>query len=285
MIFAGLRLRVLSAAGLTGQLPEISHTHRRLPKTIILPNPILREELTYEAPRACTAELQNRIASPIKRGISSIMTINGHLLLLVVAAGLFTRLWSTNDRPRPPAVWRTPSRAVSTMPPPQPVAADCDIPLHTVSTTKSAEATHEEVWTAANCPIPLPAGMDAGTFRVVDDTGRVARLVLTSPVPAVDADALPGSDDIQTLTVDSRRWYFIRLQSPVARTILDCKMEVGAIAPIAPLDADPIRTACANRKFDFTGFETPTNFNAAPVNAAPLTEDFRPESPALPVTE
>ncbi len=203
------------------------------------------------------------------------MTINGHLLLLVVATGLFVRLWGTNDRQRPPAVWRTPNRAASTLPPPQPVAAGRDTLAQVVSTTSFGNSSQEEVWTAANCPIPLPAGMDAGTFRVVDDTGRVARLVLVEPVAAV-VGSLSGSADIQTMSVNSRRWYFIRLQTPVARATLDCEAEVGISIP----PADPLRTACANRKFDFTGFDA----SASSATTQPAAE-FRPEAPALPVTE
>lgn len=207
------------------------------------------------------------------------MMINGHLLLLVVATGLFVRLWGTNDRQRPPAVCRTPNRAASTMPPPQPVAADRDIPVQVVSTTSTGECPQEEVWTAATCPIPLPAGIDAGLFRVVDDTGRIARLILTDRVSSV-AGSLSGSADIQTMTVDSRRWYFIRLQTPVARTALDCEVDVGTSLPSASTGVNPLRLASANRKFDFTGFDA-----QASSDRAQPTEEFRPDSPALPVTE
>ncbi|HEY3968757.1 MAG TPA: hypothetical protein VGM05_29685 [Planctomycetaceae bacterium] len=211
------------------------------------------------------------------------MTINGHLLLLVVATGLFVRLWGTNDRQRHPAVWRTPNRAASTLPPPQPVAADRDIPAQFVSTTSGGDSTPEEVWTASTCPIPLPAGMDAGTFRVVDDMGRVARLVLTAPVASI-VDSFSGSADIQTMSVNSRRWYFIRLQTPVARTTLECEVEGGTSAPAANVDAAPLRIACVNRKFDFTGFDA-TASSTASSTAAQSVEEFRPESPALPATE
>lgn len=214
------------------------------------------------------------------KGISNIMTFNGHLLLLVVATGLFVRLWSTNDRLRSPAVWRTHSRAASTMPPPQPIAADREILVRAVSTSSSRESPREEVWTAATCPIPLPAGMDAGEFRVIDDTGRVARLVLTARGPAAGAGEQPGFADLQTMIVDARRWYFIRLHAPVARNTLDRERESSASVQPEVADADPIRTACANRKFDFTGFDVSVNSHALQT-----AEDFRPEPPALPVTE
>src|SRR4029079_10838208 len=115
------------------------------------------------------------------------MTINEQRLLLVVASGLFVRLWSTNDRQRPPAVWRTPSRSASTMPPPQPVAAGqaVEVPAHVVSTESSAASAIEEVWTAGTCPIPLPTGIVAGVYRVVNDSGRVARLELAETVADV----------------------------------------------------------------------------------------------------
>jgi hypothetical protein len=216
----------------------------------------------------------------IGTGISSIMTINGHLLLLVVATGLFVRLWSTNDRPRPPVVWRTPSRATSTMPPPQPAAADCDVSVHTVARTSESDILHEEVWNDSTCPIPLPAGIDTGEYRVVDDTGRVAKLVLAAPIPTTCTDTVPRSADWQTTTIESRRWYFIRLHTPVARTTLDCEMEFEQVSQSDSAAVEPIRTACTNRKFDFSGFD-----DAANSDAARPAEDFHPESPALPVTE
>ena len=208
------------------------------------------------------------------------MTINGHLLLLVVASGLFVRLWSTNDRQRPPAVGRTPNRVASTMPPPQPIAADRDIPAHVVSTISRGDSSQEEVWTAATCPIPLPAGIDAGTFRVVDDTGRVARLVLSERESVEVAGPQTGAADLQTMTLDSRRWYFIRLQTPVARTTDTGAPEVGTIVPPVSADEVSVRTACANRKFDFTGFDAQTESGAVVSQ-----KEFRPESPALPTAE
>src|SRR5580765_7012787 len=102
------------------------------------------------------------------------MTINGHLLLLVVATGLFVRIWSTNDQSRPrsmtrpqtAAAWRLDEESA------KPVTAVMHQP---VSVSVSAKGTAEEIWTRDNCPIPLPAGITGGSYRVVDDTGCVAR--------------------------------------------------------------------------------------------------------------
>jgi hypothetical protein len=163
------------------------------------------------------------------------------------------------------------------MPTPEPIAAEREIPARAVLSTSCDDSPQEEVWTAATCPIELPVGLDAGEFRVVDDTGRVARLVLTAAVPATNAGDRPGSAEVLAKTVDSRRWYFIRLQASVATNSLDCDREASTTIPPAIADANPVRTACANRKFDFTGFEAPASSDAA-------ADDFRPEPPALPET-
>jgi hypothetical protein len=209
------------------------------------------------------------------------MAFNGHLLLLVVATGLFVRLWSTNDRPRTPVVVRTPSRSAPTMPPPQPHAPNRGVSVDEVALTSPDDSPREEIWTVATCPIPLPAGIEAGVYRVVDETGRVARLELTAPSPVPAADSQAGPADFQTVTVDSRRWYFIRLQ--LADSQAKNASEVGAAAVPAVSDSAPIQTACANRKFDFTGYESPL---APSVTEAPASvTEFRPESPDLPETE
>jgi hypothetical protein len=209
------------------------------------------------------------------------MTINGHLLLLVVATGLFARVWTANDRPRPRAHFRTPDRISAMVIGPHPNAVgrrDSAATIAVSVTTETVRST-EEIWTANDCPIPLPVGVAAGSYRVVDDMGRVARLEVASSA-AVDknASAAVANPEMYVVADGSRRWYFIRLQ------------ELLASQPEIPandiLEANADRPAAAslnyrpfiNRKFDFTGY-VDANWLDMPVNDAIAS----PEPPDLPV--
>ncbi|MBS0263683.1 MAG: hypothetical protein JSS02_17200 [Planctomycetes bacterium] len=209
------------------------------------------------------------------------MTINGHFIILILALGLFARVWTTNDRQRPPVVWRIQNRTLTEVAPREPVVTEIDTPIRSVTNVIN-DAAREEVWTVSDCPIPLPSGLPAGEFRVVSDTGRVARLILTEAHVVADSDLGKGSADLQTITIESHRWYFIRLHTPVAQNepvdAVDNAVPVGSL-PVLPVD-DVVRVADANRKFDFPGYDT-----AVPVASAEVISDFRPESPALPENE
>lgn len=206
------------------------------------------------------------------------MIINGRLLLLVAVTALFVQVWSGNSgrhgqsvSKARPALSQNLGPWHSIHPVPRPVIA-----AHSVSTTVRHEANSEEVWTATNSPIGLPAGIAPGVYRVVDDTGRVARLEIAGGHDhAAGAQAVTA--DFHMTTVGARRWYFIRLQTPaIAGNILPTD---PAAVPVPPVHEEvrASRPAFTNRKFDFTGY--------CPAGSAVETvaEEFRPESPDLPV--
>lgn len=211
------------------------------------------------------------------------MTINGHLLLLVVATGLFVRIWSANDQSRPCSVTR--SQTAATWRLDRELATTGTLAMHQpVSASASAKGTAEVIWTRDNCPIPLPAGITGGSYRVVDDAGCVARLELA----AADAEILEeilreilGTNsrevpaDFHMTSVGPRRWYFIRLQTPVAIDVRDrAQSIVGNAAP----ETDSSPRPFLNRKFDFTGYATSQRKDELAGE-----EVARPESPGLPV--
>ncbi|MGE5193538.1 MAG: hypothetical protein ACM3U2_13675 [Deltaproteobacteria bacterium] len=230
------------------------------------------------------------------------MNINGRLLLLVVATGLFVRVWMVNDRPRARNHPPTRPQIASRMPPPDPATATRPgrVVARPVSLTSALAATREdslripnsafripippaaaveEIWTLTTCPIPLPAGLGSGVYRVVDDTGRVARLeIAPSPAAAQEASASFVTPEFSMTTAGSSRWYFIRLQMPVAVWPIVHSPE----APVSDSATDSAtgdeRPLCTNRKFDFTGY---VDLNWA---GAPDPEEIaRPEPPDLPV--
>ena len=206
------------------------------------------------------------------------MAINGHLVLLIIVTGLFVRLWSSNDRHGPDLSWRGPNRAVVTKAPPQPQAPIDQTPVRHISNIQSShsELAVEEIWNRSNCPLPLPAGLSAGEYRVVNDAGRMARLVLDSSSQPTESNGI--SADLQTVNVGNQRWYFIRLQTAVAVERSNISVDEQANNVPNPIDAEPIRVA-ANRKFDFTGYELPS------AEVPPQSGEFQPESPALPLDE
>jgi hypothetical protein len=185
------------------------------------------------------------------------MMINGRLLLLVVATGLFVRVWTANDRPRPRAPFRSPDRisGMVTGPHPDSVARRDSTTTVAVSLTTESARRAEENWTANDCPIPLPVGLAGGSYRVVNDSGRVAHLeVAPSAAMNLTARAPVADPEFYVVADASSRWYFIRLRESVAS-----EPETPACEA---LDADgsgsPAYGVChrpfINRKFDFTGY-------------------------------
>ena len=210
------------------------------------------------------------------------MTINGRLLLLVVATGFFVRVWSANDQSRSRSVMRTRSQAAVVCPPnPTPVTAVIAAVHQPVSATTSATGTAEEIWTPVGCPIPLPAGMTVGNYRVVDDTGRVARLEIAAADGAI-ADTNPSevSADFHMTSVGTRRWYFIRLQTSIALNAGEgTHNAAGDAAPETQLNPRPF----LNRKFDFTGYVTSSRSDESVIGESVIEEIARPDPPELPV--
>ncbi len=152
------------------------------------------------------------------------MKINGRLLLLAVVTGLFMRLWTSVDRGR---VTETLSRTHQSVPAETVVADSHSIQTESAPSVSAVTAGEPEVstvvgevvsrpldrdenWTAQSAPIPLPPALTAGSWRVVDDTGRVARLEISRP----DEASIANQDgEFHTTQINGRRWYFIRLNS------------------------------------------------------------------------
>jgi hypothetical protein len=206
------------------------------------------------------------------------MMINGRLLLLVAVTALFVRVWSGNSGRHGQSVSRAhpalsqnlgPWHAIH--PVSRPVVA-----AHSVSATTHHDA-HEEVWTVTTSPIALPAGMAPGVYRVVDDTGRVARLEIASGHEhTAGSHVVPA--DFHMATIGARRWYFIRLQATTVTSAIAPALQPAQNETPLSEEARASRPAFTNPKFDFTGY--------CPTGSAVETvaEEFRPESPDLPVT-
>lgn len=138
------------------------------------------------------------------------MKINGRLLLLLAAIGLFVRVWNVNDRQGARLSAGPRLRIVQTIPvrdsAPRVVRTSLvgnDQPAHA-----SAPAV-EEAWTLETAPVVLPEPIPAGTYRVVSDSGRVASL----QVPDDYSAARGASIDIVSWTVEGVRWHLIRLNT------------------------------------------------------------------------
>jgi hypothetical protein len=207
--------------------------------------------------------------------------MNGRLLLLVVAMGLFVRVWTANDRPRPRARFRTSDRisGMVTGPHPDSVVGGDSVPTVAVSVTKESMRFAEEDWTENNCPISLPAGIAAGSYRVVDDTGRVAHLeVAPSAAVSQNVRASVANPEFYVLADGASRWYFVRLRESVAS-----EPEIPAPQALEVIGEGPSTLSLChrpftNRKFDFTGY-VDENWLALPMN----DEIACPEPPDLPV--
>ncbi len=217
------------------------------------------------------------------------MRINGRLLLLLVVTGLFVRVWATNDRARgrskPPAR----NHVTYRMPPPDPApqvgavsAPVKDVVVRPVVATTKPMSSMEETWTETNSPIPLPTGIGTGIYRVVDDTGRVARLVVAPPAFPTQ-EAVAAAPDFLMTTSGAARWYFIRLPAAVEPPLVVQSPELP-FEDFTPVSVENSasgdeRPLCMNRKFDFTGYVVP-NWNAAP----DVEELASPEPSDLPVS-
>lgn len=178
--------------------------------------------------------------------------INGRLLLLFAATGLFAHVWSANDR----ALDRNRARNATS-----------------VMTVTQQIPVLEEAWTANSCPVPLPGEIEGGAYRVIDDTGRVARLeIAPACTSAAIAGTPPSSPEIYVITVGPRRWYFVRLQTP------GCQRELATAPAITKETSkenpavESCRPPCLNRKFDFTGYASTTSVDNELGGFVPLSE-------------
>jgi hypothetical protein len=177
------------------------------------------------------------------------MKINGRLLLLAVVTGLFMRIWAEAGLHREavkPVSHRTLPTAVAAVVP-GPVAAPAS-PAVTERLTESLAAgeavVQSEEWTSRSAPISLPHGLTAGTWRVVDDTGRVARLELgEGEFPAHEGQ----QTEFHVASIEGQRWYFIRLNSPEriasGRPVLEA---ASTPVPQPVVDAAPVTADAGN---------------------------------------
>jgi len=218
------------------------------------------------------------------------MTINGRLLLLVVATGLFVRVWTANsgthhrNHPRTTGHDALVSSSLgSTSLGPTKDAVARPVVYRPITTNRPASPS-EEVWTSSTCPIPLPSGIQCGTYRVVNNAGRVARLEIAPSVPESRNETSPTiSPEFYLTAIAAERWYFIRLELPA-----DAKAVANSPTKLVeqlPENSATIRQetsfhhpCCSNRKFDFTGYG-----NAEQQEESAGDCFNRPEPPDLPV--
>jgi len=217
------------------------------------------------------------------------MTINGHLLLLVLATGVFVRIWNANSHTHfSPVTHVTRQTGVVSLRGPAPVMSAVTVVHQPASVTTVTAAPAEENWTLASCPIPLPAGIAVGTYRVVDDTGRVARLEVAAGdtvSDGTDPRAVPNSPEVRAsfniVSFGTQRWYFIRLQTPVALDVRESRPDaIDEAASEAESNACPFQ----NRKFDFSGYETSSRPKEPAADGTVSEEIARPDSPELPIS-
>ena len=188
-----------------------------------------------------------------------IMKINGRLLLLAVATGLFIRIWSGGTpprkrtagvrRPSPVAtliVYRTASGITAHREDPLgelPIrTADDELRFetgHSPDSTGSepSRSTAEnpvEEWTENDAPIAIPAHLPAGDWRIVDGSGRIARLTVTRENAASTYQAAEFLSEI----IDGRRWYFIRLMPETTASAAADSTVAEVEIPSASLGSD-----------------------------------------------
>jgi hypothetical protein len=195
------------------------------------------------------------------------MTINGRLLLLVVVLGLFIRVWKTNEHPRMRPAARSRIHTNQSLPSNAAAPPDGSTRVTRVIDRRIDDALVEaERWTATTCPIPLPAGIAPGAYRVVSDSGRVAALTVALSETWAAVTPIPTAPpELLTTVVSDERWYWIRLVNEPVRSDV-AKASEEAITP----------TKNSRRKFDFGDHELP------PAPAASLQEAARPRPPELP---
>src|SRR5262249_19106531 len=127
---------------------------------------------------------------------------NGKLLLLAAVIGLFVRVWNSNEQRHVRSIPGSRARIS------QKVLART-IAYRNVPNSPGIEA----ICTPATAPIPVPAGITPGRYRVIDDTGRVALLIV--PAKPISPAELRQSAEINFFveSVGTAQWHFLRLQS------------------------------------------------------------------------
>jgi hypothetical protein len=195
------------------------------------------------------------------------MKINGRLLLLAVVTGLFMRIWSESGArhgaDRVAAVRPTPVAVSLPEPAVESPAGPAEPELKVTATVPPPDLSvqHEE-WSHHTAPISLPQGLSSGTWRVVDDTGRVARLEL--PVSHFPIHQLQQTE-FHVTTIDGQRWYFIRLNSPERIASGRPVLEAASTPALPPAcDESPVTVDAGNPGSETAGGEVVVVLESAP---------------------
>ena len=223
------------------------------------------------------------------------MKINGRLLLLAVVTGLFMRIWSESGArhgaDRVAAVRPTPVAVSLPEPAVESPAGPAEPELKVTATVPPPDLSvqHEE-WSHHTAPISLPQGLSSGTWRVVDDTGRVARLEL--PVGQFPVHQLQ-QPEFHVTTIEGQRWYFIRLNSPERIASGQPVQEAASTpAPLPACDESPVTVEAGNPGNLLAGGEVVVVLDTVPSNGvervAPPSDptcqpDASSELPPVPV--
>jgi hypothetical protein len=234
------------------------------------------------------------------------MHVFGRALLLLITTGLFVRVWSDNARPYSEQPQRRPQSVAEGFHRAEhivrraPIYAQRVPAGHELALAKATTGTPTEpvIWRAATAPIPLPAGIAPGAYRVASDAGQVALLTIdtrpNAPQALSDArqNAQPAaSSEFYVVTYGQSRWYFIRLATTFAADADAPAAEV----PAAEVPATTGGAAIDYRKSPAAALPERWQFIGRPVDASEMIssvltmsadggpiENARPDPPALP---
>lgn len=196
--------------------------------------------------------------------------MNGRLVLLIVAAAVFVRLWMPmKQAPYPPKVTQARQR-VSIHPAAQITArglvrvAASAVSKNHASAPETARSGEDgpsigapqqiEHWTEASSPIALPPDLEPGSYRVIDQSGRVALLEVRAPAETFGCRTAPtAAPEFFVIRNDSTTWYFVRLTIP--GTFTASRPVEPEVPPVPVPEYTLPEPAIGNRKFDFTGYD------------------------------
>jgi hypothetical protein len=125
--------------------------------------------------------------------------------LLLVVTGLFAGMWSADSPdPRSPAEKQMARRAST--------------PRLLLQATKSSPNVVRTVSLSDQLPsIPLPPGIEGGTYLVVDQNGATERLTIEARNTTVSTNLI--AIDQYTVRQGDQRWHFIRLDAMSDRKV------------------------------------------------------------------
>lgn len=183
--------------------------------------------------------------------------MNGRLLMLLLATGLFISAWNSANQPAPASHsarvvgWTAPASSL-------PNKHSQDNPAHLANVSESAHQAHSStgfmktvaaiqppgrsndmalpVWTARDCPAPLPEGMAPGRYQVVSSAGKMGTLELTERDGCQSEPLAAESEtdgELFIAVTGTTRWYFIRLSTADVPRVSAITME--------PIDSRQIR--------------------------------------------